>query len=59
MLNEKGVYFMYPVNTHSEPLEVDVIWSNDIHPLSVRDAMFNLKHGSSDVPSNLEWVSTY
>lgn len=59
ILKKSGVYFMHSVNTHCEPIEVDVIWSYDIRPLSVRDAMFYLNHDFSYELSNLDFVSVY
>lgn len=56
-LEDKGPYFMYTVETKSELLEVDVVWNNDIHPLSIRDAMFYLGYGTSEIYTNPELVS--
>lgn len=58
ILKKDCVLFVYPVNTQCDPLEVDVLSCNKIiYPMSMRDAMFYLKHGCSHVPSNLELVS--
>lgn len=42
-----GSYYIYPMDTNSEPIQVDVIWKESMYPLSIRDAMFFMGHGSS------------
>ncbi|XP_050532840.1 RING finger protein 17 isoform X2 [Daktulosphaira vitifoliae] len=45
MFIKSGTFYMYPMETRGERIEVDVVWK-DIYPLSIRDALFFLGYGS-------------
>uniref|UniRef100_A0A2S2NKN9 RING finger protein n=2 Tax=Schizaphis graminum TaxID=13262 RepID=A0A2S2NKN9_SCHGA len=46
MLAKTGSYFVYPLELKGERIEVDVVWNENLYPLSIRDAMFFLGYGS-------------
>lgn len=48
MTENTGTFFMYPMETNRERIEVDIVWNEYFYPLSIRDAMFFLGHGSSE-----------
>lgn len=56
MLAKSGSYFVYPMNVDEDRIEVDVVWKEYLYPLSIRDAMFFLGHGSSECYINNELV---
>lgn len=59
LMSEKtGTFFMYPIETDGERYEVDVVWKEDIYPLSIRDAMFFLGHCAYEFFDNGSLVST-
>ncbi|XP_050437515.1 RING finger protein 17 isoform X2 [Adelges cooleyi] len=45
MFNKSGTFYVYPMETLGEVIEVDVVW-RDMYPLSIRDALFFLGYGS-------------
>lgn len=57
MLAKTGSYFVYPLKLNSKRIEVDVVWNEDFYPLSIRDALFFLGHGSYEYYVNKELVS--
>lgn len=57
MLAKFGSYFVYPMNVDEDRIEVDVVFKEYLYPLSIRDAMFFLGHGSSERYINNDLVS--
>lgn len=49
-------FFIYPIETNGDRIEVDVI-CNGIHPISIRDAMLYLRHGSTENNMTIALVS--
>lgn len=47
MLEKTGSFYMYPINLNTERIEVDIVWKKYLYPLSIRDALFFLKHGGN------------
>lgn len=58
MLKKSGL-IMYVKETSGERIEVDIIWKETIYPLSIRDAMFYLGHGSSNSYFNQSVVNIH
>lgn len=52
-----GLYFIYPLEIKDLRIGVDVVWNEDIYPLSIRDAMFFLGYGSYEYYVNKQLVS--
>lgn len=59
MTAKSGSYFVYPMNVDEDRIEVDMVWKEYFYPLSIRDAMFFLGHGSSECYINNELVKKY
>lgn len=53
LLTETGLFMMYPLEICGERIKVDLVWNEDMYPMSVRDAMFYLGHGTYENMLNL------
>lgn len=47
ILEKNGLYYINPMDLSGEQIKVDLIWKDSKYPLSIRDAMFYMGHGSS------------